>query len=145
MLRFSNLEKYSRGSSYWKFNNVLLSDTLYINSMKETIDEFCRMNIFSDDPRLNWEFMKFKTKEFTRKYSSEKKKKDIAERSDLERKLKNLSDILNTNTSDETRKECEEFKNRLESFMITLQKVLSLGQKQNGTRKAKNLISTFIT
>ena len=75
MLRFSNLEKYNRGSSYWKFNNALLSDTMYINSMKEKIDKFCRMNFFPDDPRLNWEFMKFKIKEFTRKYSSEKKKK----------------------------------------------------------------------
>ena len=48
--------------------------------------------------------MKFKIKEFTRKYSSEKKNKDVAERSDLECKLKNLSDILNTNSSDETKK-----------------------------------------
>ena len=24
MLRFSNLEKYNRGSSYWRFNNALL-------------------------------------------------------------------------------------------------------------------------
>ena len=47
--------------------------------MKEKIDEFCRMNFFPDDPRLNWELMKFKIKEFTRKYSSEKKKKDVAE------------------------------------------------------------------
>ena len=59
MLRFSNLEKYNRGSSYWKFNNALLSDTMYINSEKEKIDEFCRMSFFRDDPRLNWEFMKF--------------------------------------------------------------------------------------
>ena len=110
MLRFPNLEKYNRGPSYWKFNNALLSDTMYINSMKEKIDEFCRMNFFRDDPRLNWELMKFKIKEFTRKYSSEKKKKDVAERSDLERKLKNLSHILNTNSSDETRKEYEDCK-----------------------------------
>ena len=52
------------------------------------------MNFFRDDPRLSWEFMKFKIKEFTKKYSSEKKKKDVVERRDLERKLKNLSDIL---------------------------------------------------
>ena len=93
ILRFFNLEKYNRGSSYWKFNSALLSDTLYINLMKEKIDEFCRMNFFRNDPRLNWEFMKFKIKEFIMKYSSEKKKKGVAERCDIERKLKNLSDI----------------------------------------------------
>ena len=48
--------------------------------------------------------MKFKIKEFTRKYFSEKKKKDVAERSDLERKFKNVSHIPNAKSSDETRK-----------------------------------------
>ena len=76
--------------------------------MKEKIDEFCRMNYFHDDARLNWEFMKLKIKEFTRKHSSEKKKNGVADRRDLERKLKNLSDILNTNSSDETRKQYED-------------------------------------
>ena len=137
MLRFSNLEKYNRGPSYWKFNNALLSDTMYINSMKEKIDEFCHMNFFRDDPRLNWEFMKFKIKEFTRKYSSEKKKKDVAERSDLEHKLKNLSHILNANSSDETRKEYEDCKNRLESFYDNITKGLILRSKAEWYEKSK--------
>ena len=70
--------------------------------------------------------MNFKIEEFTRKYSSEKKKKDIAERSDLKHKLKNLSDILNTNSSDETRKEYDDCKNRLESFYDNITKGLIL-------------------
>ena len=137
MLRFSNLEKYSRGSSYWKFNNALLSDTVYINSMKEKIDEFCRINFFPDDPRLNWEFVKFKIKEFTRKYSSEKKKKDVAERSDLERKFKNLSHIINANSSVETRKEYEDCKNRLESFSDNITKGLILRSKAEWYEKGE--------
>ena len=44
ILRFSNLEKDNRSFSYWTFNNALLLDILYSNSMKEKIDEFCRMN-----------------------------------------------------------------------------------------------------
>ena len=53
ILRFCNLEKYNRGSSYWKFNSTYLSDTLYINSMKEKLYEFCCMNFFPDDSRFN--------------------------------------------------------------------------------------------
>ena len=143
MLRFSNLEKYNRGSSYWKFNNALLSDTMYINSMKEKIDEFCRMNFFSNDPRLNWEFMKFKIKEFTRKYSSEKKRNDVAERSDLERKLKNLSHILNVNSSGETRKEYEDCKNRLESFYDNITKGLILRSKAEWYEKGERSNNYF--
>ena len=85
--------------------------------------------------------MKFKIKEFTRKYSSEKKKKDVAERSDLERKLKILSDILNTNSSEETRKEYEDCKNRLESFYDNITKGLILSSKaewyENGEKSNK--------
>ena len=81
---------------------------------------------FPDDLRFNWELIKFKIKEFARKYSSEKKKKDITERRDLERKLKNLSDILNTNSSDETRKEYGDCKNRLESLYDGITKGLIL-------------------
>ena len=131
MFRFSNLEKYNRGSLYWKINNALLSDTMYINSMKEKIDEFCRMNFFRDNPRLNWEFMKFKIKEFTRR------KKDVAERSDLERKLKNLSHILNANSSDETRKEYEDCKNKLESFYDNITKGLILRSKAEWYEKGE--------
>ena len=81
------------------------------------------MNFFRGNPRLNWEFMKFKIKEFTRR------KKDVAERSDLERKLKNLSHILNANSSDETRKEYEDCKNKLESFYDNITKGLILRSK----------------
>ena len=81
--------------------------------------------------------MKFKIKEFTRKYSSEKKKKDVAERSDLERKFKNLSQILNANSSDETRKEYEDCKNRLESFYDNITKGLILRSKAEWYEKGE--------
>ena len=73
--------------------------------------------------------MKFRIKELTRKYSSEKRKKDVAERHHLEHKLKNLSDKLNTNSSDETRKEHEDCKNRLESLYDSITKGLTLRSK----------------
>ena len=82
--------------------------------------------------------MKFKIKEFTRKYSSEKKIKDVTERSDLERKLKNLPDILNTNSSDETIKEYEDCKNkRLESFYDSITKGLILRSKAEWYEKGE--------
>ena len=96
--------------------------------MKEKIDEFCCMNFFRDDPKLNWEFMKFKIKEFTRTYSSEERKRML---------LKNLSDILNTNSSDETRKKYEDCKNRLESFYDNITKGLILRSKAEWYEKGE--------
>ena len=105
--------------------------------MKEKLDEFCRMNFFPDYPRFDWKFMKFKIKEFTRKYSSEKNKKEVAERRDLEYKLKNLSDKLNTNSSDKTRKEYEDCKNRLESLYDSIRKGLILRSKAEWYEKGE--------
>ena len=64
--------------------------------MREKIDEFSAVNYFLDDPRLSWEFMKYKIKEFTRKYSINKKATEDADRINLESKLKTLSNSFSS-------------------------------------------------
>ena len=41
--------------------------------MKGRMDEFISSNHLPDDRRSSWDFLKYKIKEFTRKYSAEKK------------------------------------------------------------------------
>ena len=73
VLKFSYIKQIERGSSYWKFNNSLLSDNVYLNMMRGKMDQFISANHLPDDPRSSWDFLKFKIKEFTGKYSAEKK------------------------------------------------------------------------
>ena len=47
VLRFSWAGKKQRGSSYWKFNNSLLLDNVYIKGMRGNLEEFCSFWIFS--------------------------------------------------------------------------------------------------
>ena len=69
-----------------------------------------------DFPISSWDFLKFKIKEFTRKYSAEKKAAENKARLDLESKLKTLVNSLSTNASENLLKECEECKSGLESL-----------------------------
>ena len=52
-------------------------------------------------------------------------------------KFKNLSHILNVNSSDETRKEYEDCKNRLESFYDNVMKGLILRSKAEWYEKGE--------
>ena len=116
VLKFSYIKQTERGPSYWKLNNSLLSDNVYLNMMRGKTDEFISANHLPDDPRSSWDFLKFKIKEFTRKYSAEKKAAENKTRLHLESKLKTLVNSLSTNASENLLKEYEECKSRLESL-----------------------------
>ena len=116
VLKFSYIKQTERGPSYWKFNNSLLSDNVYLNMMRGKMDEFISANHLPDDPRSSWDFLKFKIKELTRKYSAEKKAAENKTRLDLESKLKTLVNSLSTNPSENLLKEYEECKSRLKSL-----------------------------
>ena len=112
MLSFVAIAQAKRGPSYWKFNNSLLKDNNFIDQMKERIES----HTFAEDPRVNWDFLKYKMKEFSRNYSIAKRHRNTAEKFELEAKLKSLSKLISSNCSDEVRKEYEECQNKLESI-----------------------------
>ena len=61
--------------SYWKFNNSLCSDLVYVQQMKEEIVNLKRKyQTEIEDKRVLWDFLKMKIANFTRKYSKEKAK-----------------------------------------------------------------------
>ena len=72
---------------------------------------FSAVNYFPDDPCLGWEFLKYKIKEFTRKYSINKNATENAARINLE-----VSKSLSSGCSDEILREYEDRKTRLESL-----------------------------
>ena len=51
-MKISSLTEGSKGPSYWKFNNTLISDEEYVNNMKSKIQEFCRESLVLQDSVL---------------------------------------------------------------------------------------------
>lgn len=78
-----------RGKGYWKFNNLLLKDKIFINEMKESILSF-RFAVKNRDeihPFIQWETLKTLVKEYTQKYSSAKARQKNLLIENFERRL----------------------------------------------------------
>ena len=58
----------SRGPGYYKFNNTLLRDKIYVEKMNGFIDT-CLVNLVNENPQQKWELLKLKIKEETMQYS----------------------------------------------------------------------------
>ena len=74
-LKFKSfLDGGTRGPGHWKFNNSLVNDAIFINEMPDLINKISlNFNEF-DDPRINFEVLKYKIRNFAREYSRHKAK-----------------------------------------------------------------------
>ena len=61
-----------RGRGYWKFNNSLTEDPLFIESLQNEIKTVSSNFKDEEDPRVNWEFLKYKIFRFSKHYANEK-------------------------------------------------------------------------
>ena len=102
------------------------------------------MNYFPDDPCFGREILKYKIKEFTRKYSINKKAAENAARINLESKLKTLSNSLSSGCSDEILKEYEDCKTKLESLNDNVTNGLIVKSRVNWYEKGEMSNKFFI-
>ena len=80
-------EDQSWGRRYWKFNISLTEDDHFVESLKSYIKNF---KPSFDDPRVNWEFLKYKIFRFSKGYASEQAEKRKTRRTSLEKKICDL-------------------------------------------------------
>ena len=108
VLKISSCAKSDlRGRGYWKFNNSLTKDLLFVESLQ---DEFKTVSSnFKDEQnsRANWEFLKHKTFRFSKRYDNEKavkrKRKWVFLENkvlDLEKQMVNSPSISDTLVTD---------------------------------------------
>ena len=71
-MKISSLTEGSKGPSYWKFNNTLISDEEYVDNMKSKIPEFYRESLVLQDPVSRWEFLKYRMRQYSMKVAKEK-------------------------------------------------------------------------
>ena len=110
------LNENRRGRSYWKFNNCLLND-VYIEKMNREIER-CKKEDLKDlaDPRVKWDFLKYKIRDFTIDYSKRSAFKRREARINLEAEVKVLSDLLSLTADESIKSKYEEAKVKLESL-----------------------------
>ena len=79
-----------RGPGYWKSNNSLTEDATYVSRMKDLIRDIVSSFFQNDDPRIDWEFLKYKIRQFTQTYSKEKGRKRRAKQKQLEKEVEKM-------------------------------------------------------
>ena len=79
-----------KGKGYWKFNNSLLDDNTFVQNMKSKINATIPIINSYNDPRVGWEYSKYKMWEYAREIAvknARQRKKSMVE---LEQKVLNL-------------------------------------------------------
>ena len=61
LLRMTSIQEgQHRGRGYWKFNNSLTNGPVFVNSLKEEINNVASCLDKEQDSRINWEYLKYK-------------------------------------------------------------------------------------
>ena len=105
-------QENNRGKGYWKFNNSLLKDKKYVDTIKKVIEDvkqtygtnirpgenISNQNLqFSINDQLFLETLLMIIRGNTIKFSSIKKKENIREEQNLEHEIKEIENEINTN------------------------------------------------
>ena len=67
--------KHKRGPGFWKFNQSLLQDEIYVSNLRAEIPNFKQKYDDVQDLRLKWDLIKMEIRGFTIKHSKNKAKK----------------------------------------------------------------------
>ena len=100
------MDTFNYGKSYWKFNNSLCIDKVFVEKMNDEIRKLKEEITpqFSDNLLL-WDFMKMKMREFIMDFSRKSAKVRRFEIEKLEKEINDLENMLlsapSTNITDE--------------------------------------------
>ena len=96
LISFSQEKQHSKSFGFWKFNNLLLSDNIFKEKLKQHIQNIESDNELSNDPQIKWEFLKYQIRKFTIRFSKTRAKEERKQRDELETTLKSLEKNLST-------------------------------------------------
>ena len=130
-----------RGRGYWKFNSSLLENNQFVFDMKNKINEISSTFQDFDDPRVNWEYLKFKMRQFSRSTVKQLYKSRKEAREKLESKIENFE--RNENPSQDELADYEEAQIELGKIYDHITDGIIYGLKHNGMKRAKRDLSIF--
>ena len=93
--------KNNNGPSYWKFNNSVLKDKIYVDLINDNLDMVAQE--FKDilNPQCLWDYCKVIVKDMTKAYCTRKGMMQINELGSLQSELDNASRLLSLNPDDD--------------------------------------------
>ena len=105
-----------KGPSYWKLNNSLLQDNAFTERFKTEIPKFFQESEELRNPMMRWKYLKYKVREFSKKYSVDKAKEMREKRNKLELRVKELEILISSNAEETVIQEYHDCKHQLEEM-----------------------------
>ena len=132
-ITIESLQNCQKGKGYWEINNTFLEEPDYINIInRERIGWLEEIETFTD-PRIKWEYLKFKERGTSIKYGKERAKAKHEEKKELEERVKHLQEEVDNSINDTERgnllTSLNECKNKLQDFLDYRTQGLLLGCK----------------
>ena len=106
-----------RGPSFWKHNNSLLSNAGYREEMAQVINQAWEEGRDIEDLRIRYDYMKYKIRQFSIKFSKQLAKERHQKEKDLQEKIAHLEEKGNReHLSDKEQETLAKFKMNLEEI-----------------------------
>ena len=118
VLKLRSADSTERVRGYWKFNNSLPNDAEFVIEMKEFISRVVKKFNSLDDPRVNWEFLKYKMRQKAKKTADTKSKLWKEKTKHLENEVVHLENELVENISELLINEYETAKKELDVIKL---------------------------
>ena len=109
-----SVKNINHGPSFCKFNNSLLDDEQYIKLIEQRVPVWLEEIRYSDDVRVQWDWLKYNIRKETITYSKAKAKERRERITDIENKLKLAEERLVDSPNVDTQNEIEVLKNAYE-------------------------------
>ncbi len=105
-----------RGRGFWKFNPSLLRDLEYIKSVKNIIQDIKSETENMADKQVRWDYMKYKIRDFTVRYTSKLYKEKREFKLKLEKDLYEIENDINNGMSESNVEKYHFIKEELEKI-----------------------------
>ncbi len=100
-IQLKSLQAETKGKGYWKLNNSFINESDYIEGIIKEVALWDEQSPELVDPRMKWEFLKYKIRQFSLKYGKTKAKTKRNREESLGIQLNQLEvDIDQTGTED---------------------------------------------
>lgn len=106
-----NIPSTQRGPGYWRLNNQLLKDPIFVDGVKGHLQQVLQDDM--ENPNLQWEWTKYKIREFCLEYTAKKNREQKALISNMEKRLQSLAEQHDLSDSQEVAGEVQSIKSQL--------------------------------
>ena len=74
LMKIASIRQEAKGQSYWKFNTSLAYDKLFVELIQSEIVKYDMELSEFNDPRIRWDYLKYRMRQSARRYSIDKAK-----------------------------------------------------------------------